>query len=94
MESALRLILHTAVIQRGVFFQDDFGQRVAESPIFCTGEMAFNYAGATARAQRDEIARQTQKALTAAARQEYQLNGLVQFYARCDLDQGTVTDKR
>ena len=48
MESALRLVLHTAIIQRGAFFQDDFGQRVTESPIFCAREMALNHAGSAA----------------------------------------------
>ena len=81
MESALGLILYTAIIQRGAFFQDDFGQRIAERAIFCAGEMALNHTGAAACAQRHEISRQTQKALTAATRQEYQFNGLVQFNA-------------
>ena len=93
VEGALGLILRTAVVQCRVLVEDDLGERIAERTLCAKRDMTLDDAGLAALAENDKIARQAQEALPAAARNEEQLNGLVQLDTRSDLHQGAVTYK-
>ena len=70
MEGALGLILRTAVVQCRVLVEDDLGERIAERTLCTKRDMALDDTALAALAKNDKIARQTQKTLPAATRNE------------------------
>ena len=70
MEGALGLILRTAVVQCRVLVEDDLGERIAERTLCAKRDMALDDTALAALAKNDKIARQTQKTLPAATRNE------------------------
>ena len=93
VEGAFSLILHTAEIQRRVFFQNDFGKCITERPLLTEREMTLDDIRLAALPEYHQITRQAQEALPAAPRNKQQFNGLFQLHPRCDLHEGAVTDK-